>query len=103
MIVYGGKALKPDLKSEQIDILFDSILKLKTREECYAFFTDVCTVSELKALGQRNYVAGLLMDNATYNEIVNKTGASTATISRVKRSIEYGEGGYELVAKRLNK
>lgn len=95
--------MKPDIKSTQLDGLFDAILTLETREECYAFFADVCTVNELKALSHRYYVAKLLMENITYNEIVEISGASTATISRVKRSIEYGEGGYELTAKRLNK
>lgn len=95
--------MKPDLKTRRLDNLFDAILTLETVEECYAFFKDVCTINELKALGQRYCVAKLLMDNTTYSEIVEKTGASTATISRVKRSLEYGEGGYELTVKRLNK
>jgi len=95
--------VKPDLKSRQADSLFEAILTLETVDECYAFFTDVCTVNEIKALSQRYYVAKLLMDNITYSEIVERTGASTATISRVKRSLEYGEGGYEITARRLNK
>jgi len=95
--------LKPDLKSKQIDELFEAILTLETVEECYAFFNDVCTVNELQALSQRHHVARLLMNNVTYSEIVENTGASTATISRVKRSLNYGDGGYELTAKRINK
>lgn len=94
--------MKPNIKNKQTDELFEAILTLKTKEECYDFFTDVCTVNEIKALTQRYHVANLLMDNTTYSEIVEKTGASTATISRVKRSIDFGEGGYELAMKRIN-
>ncbi len=85
------------IKDENTDFLFDCILKLETPEECYAFFEDLCTVQEIKALAQRIVVAKMLSDKKVYNEIVAKTGASTATISRVNRSLAYGAGGYDKV------
>ncbi len=89
------------LRSEAADQLFDAILSLQTREECYAFFEDICTVNELLSLSQRLEVAGMLWEKKTYLEIVEKTGASTATISRVNRSLNYGNDGYELVLGRI--
>lgn len=89
------------LRSEAADQLFDAILSLQTREECYAFFEDICTVNELLSLSQRLEVAGMLREKKTYLEIVEKTGASTATISRVNRSLNYGNDGYELVLGRI--
>ena len=74
------------LKTEAVDHLFDAILCLQNREECYTFFEDVCTVNELLSLSQRFEVAGMLRDQKTYLDIAEKTGASTATISRVNRS-----------------
>ena len=85
------------IKDENTDFLFECILKLETPEECYAFFEDLCTVQEIKALSQRIVVAKMLSDKKVYNEIVAKTGASTATISRVNRSLAYGAGGYDKV------
>lgn len=85
------------VKDENTDFLFDCILKLENREECYAFFEDLCTIPELKAMVQRAAVAKLLDEKTVYNDIVAKTGASTATISRVKRSLAYGAGGYDIV------
>ena len=85
------------IASKQIDELFEAILKLENIEECYAFFIDLCTVAELQSLSQRLSVAKLLKDKVTYNEIVQKTGASTATISRVKKCLDYGTGGYDIV------
>lgn len=85
------------VKDENTDFLFDCILKLENREECYAFFEDLCTIPELKAMVQRAAVAKLLNEKTVYNDIVAKTGASTATISRVKRSLAYGAGGYDIV------
>lgn len=85
------------IASKQIDELFEAILKLENVEECYAFFIDLCTVAELQSLSQRLSVAKLLKDKVTYNEIVQKTGASTATISRVKKCLDYGTGGYDIV------
>ena len=89
-------------KDVQLDVLFDAILSLETREECYKFFDDLCTAQELKALTQRMLVAKMLDRQCVYNEIVSETGASTATISRVNRSLLYGSDGYRLVFDRLN-
>ena len=84
------------------DGLFEAILTLNMVEECYAFFEDLCTVPELRAMAQRYHVAAMLKDHRVYNEIVKETGASTATISRVNRSLIYGSNGYDLVFKRLS-
>ncbi len=90
------------LKDQFTDSLFEAILKLETIEECYSFFEDIATVAEIKSLAQRLEVAKMLEKNNTYGVIVEKTGASTATISRVKRCLNYGADGYKLVIKRLN-
>lgn len=90
------------IKTEAVDALFDAILCLKTREECYRFFEDLCTVNELLSLSQRFEVAAMLKQKKTYLEIAEKTGASTATISRVNRSLNYGNDGYEMVLERLS-
>ena len=90
------------LKNADTDFLFDCVLSLKTREECYDFFEDLCTVTELKALSQRIVVAKMLSDKQVYSEIVSKTGASTATISRVNRSLNYGCDGYEKIFERID-
>ena len=84
-----------------MDQLFDGILSLRTREECYAFFEDVCTVNEMLSLSQRFEVARMLREQKTYLDIAEKTGASTATISRVNRALNYGNDGYDLVFARL--
>lgn len=89
------------LKDESIDKLFEAILLLETEEECYRFFEDICTVSEIKSLAQRLEVAKMLTQNKTYTSISSVTGASTATVSRVKRSLDYGAGGYHLILRRL--
>lgn len=89
------------IKTEAVDSLFDAVLCLKTREECYSFFEDLCTVNELLSLSQRFEVAAMLKNRKTYLEIAEKTGASTATISRVNRSLNYGNDGYELIFSRL--
>ena len=91
------------IQSAAMDRLFDGILSLKTKEECYTFFEDVCTINELLSLSQRYEVASMLKNKKTYLEIAEKTGASTATISRLNRSLNYGNDGYELVFGRLNK
>ena len=91
------------LKTDAVDHLFDAILSLNTREECYSFFEDLCTVNELLSLSQRFEVASMLKGGNTYLEIAEKTGASTATISRVNRSLNYGNDGYEMVLERLNR
>ena len=90
------------LHTEAVDYLFDAILSLKDRDECYTFFEDVCTINEILSLSQRFEVAAMLRSGKTYLEIAEKTGASTATISRVKRSLNYGNDGYDMVFKRLN-
>lgn len=90
------------LKDKNVDFLFRAILELRTVEECYDFFSDLCTVTELKAISQRIVVAKLLSEHRVYNEIVEETGASTATISRVNRSLNYGADGYEKIFERMN-
>ena len=91
------------IKSESTDKLFDAILTLKNKEECYSFFEDLCTVNEIISLSQRFAVAQMLKEKKTYLDIAEKTGASTATISRVNRSLIYGCDGYDMVFKRMNK
>ena len=89
------------IKTEAVDHLFEAILTLDNAEECYSFFEDVCTVNELLSLSQRYEVARMLRQKKTYLEIAEKTGASTATISRVHRSLNYGNDGYDMVFARL--
>ncbi|MCI9570818.1 MAG: TrpR YerC/YecD [Lachnospiraceae bacterium] len=89
------------IRGEAVDHLFEAILTLKTPEECYAFFEDVCTVNELLSLSQRYEVAKMLREKKTYLDIAESTGASTATISRVNRSLNYGNDGYDMVFARL--
>lgn len=91
------------IKSDSVDHLFEAILCLQTKEECYDFFEDLCTVNELLSLSQRFEVASMLKNHKTYQEIAEKTGASTATISRVNRSLNYGNDGYQLIMDRLGK
>ena len=91
------------IKTDAVDFLFDAILKLENREECYSFFEDLCTVNELLSLSQRFEVAAMLREHKTYLDIADKTGASTATISRVNRSLNYGNDGYELIFGRMGK
>ena len=91
------------IKTDSVEALFDAVLTLKTKEDCYKFFEDVCTIKELLAMAQRYEVAKLLTKKMTYLDIAEKTGASTATISRVNRSLEYGADGYRMVFDRLEK
>ena len=91
------------IRTESVDFLFDAILSLKNKEACYTFFEDVCTINELLSLSQRFEVAKMLREQKTYLEIAEKTGASTATISRVTRSLNYGDDGYDMVFERLEK
>lgn len=91
------------LKDFQVDFLFSAILELRSEKECYNFFCDLCTASELKSMSQRMQVALLLDQKKTYSEISERTSASAATISRVNRSLEYGEDGYRMVLERLKK
>ena len=90
------------IRTEEVDHLFEAILTLQNKDECYQFFEDVCTVNELLSLAQRYEVAQMLRNKNTYLEIAEKTGASAATISRVNRSLNYGNDGYDMVFKRLN-
>ena len=89
------------IRTDAVDYLFDAILSLKDKEECYTFFEDICTVNELLSLSQRFEVASMLRNHKSYLEIADKTGASTATISRVNRSLNYGNDGYEMVFTRM--
>ena len=99
ILIYEKMSKK--LRTEAVDHLFDAILSLENREECYTFFEDVCTVNELLSLSQRFEVAKMLRDQKTYLDIAEKTGASTATISRVNRSLNYGNDGYDMVFARM--
>ena len=93
--------MKENFKDENIDFLIRSILTLETEEECFNFFCDLCTVTELQSISQRLVVAKMLSDKEVYSDIVKKTKTSTATISRVNRSLKYGNDGYEVVFDRL--
>lgn len=93
--------MSKNIHTDAVTHLFQAILELKTVEECYTFFEDACTINELISLSQRFEVAKMLREKKTYLEISQKTGASTATISRVNRALIYGNDGYELVLKRL--
>ena len=90
------------IKTDAVDQLFHAILCLESSDECYRFFEDLCTVNELLSLSQRFEVASMLRDRKTYLEIAEQTGASTATISRVNRSLNYGNDGYDMVFARMD-
>lgn len=90
------------LRDRTVDQLFQAVLELQTVEECYQFFDDLCTVGEVQSLAQRLEVARLLREGATYSRIETETGASTATISRVKRCLHYGADGYTIILDRLS-
>lgn len=94
--------VNPKLKDALTDRFCQAILTLRTPEECYRFFEDVCTVQELKAMAQRLEIARLLFEGRTYDEVAAKTGASSATISRVRRFLQYGADGYRLVLTRAH-
>jgi TrpR-related protein YerC/YecD len=89
------------LESKDMDFLFEGVLSLQTKEECYRFFEDICTINEIKAFEQRLQVAKMLAEKRTYLDIASTTGASTATISRINRSLNYGSDGYKLILERL--
>ncbi|MDD4569336.1 MAG: YerC/YecD family TrpR-related protein [Tepidanaerobacteraceae bacterium] len=91
------------LKDPYIDRLFDAILLLENKEDCYRFFEDICTIGEVQSMAQRLQVAEMLKEGRTYTDIAQKTGASTATISRIKRFLNYGANGYNLILERLVK
>jgi len=90
-----------DTNTQDIEHLFEAILCLENKEECYKFFEDVCTIKELAAIAQRFEVAKMLREERTYLDIAKETGASTATISRVNRSLNYGNEGYDMVFARM--
>ena len=92
-----------DIRNRETDRLMDGILSLKNREEAYRFVEDLCTINEMESLSQRFEVAGMLREEQTYHDIAEKTGASTATISRVNRALNYGDDGYDMVLRRLKK
>jgi len=96
-----GSSMNEKLRDESVDLLFDAVLSLRNQQECYAFFEDICTVSEIKSLAMRLHVAVLLKKGMKYTEICEATGASTATISRVNRALAYGADGYQTVLDRL--
>jgi TrpR family protein YerC/YecD len=98
----GALVMNNKIRTDAVDHLFDAILTLNDKEELYTFFEDVCTVNELLSLSQRYEVAKMLREKKTYLEIAEETGASTATISRVNRSLNYGNDGYDMVFKRLS-
>lgn len=89
------------LETPQIDRLFEAILLLENKEECYRFFDDICTIGEVQSMAQRLQVAEMLMAGNTYTEIAEATTASTATISRVKRFLNYGSNGYKMILERF--
>ncbi len=89
------------LHTKEIDTLFRAVLSLKTEEECYKFFEDVCTVKELMEIAQRLKAAKMLKDGENYSVVCQKTGMSTATVSRVNKCLEYGAGGYDIVLSRM--
>lgn len=89
------------LQDDNLDFLFKAVLSLENTDECYDFFEDLCTVQELKAISQRLVVAKMLAEKCVYTDIVNATGASTATISRVNRSLQYGCDGYDKIFDRI--
>ena len=95
--------MNSNLKSNSMDELFEAILSLETSDECYDFFDDLCTIQELRTFAQRFQVARMLNNKKVFSEIVKETGASSATISRVNRSLNYGSGGYISVIEKINK
>jgi TrpR-related protein YerC/YecD len=94
-------SLESKIKSKELDLFFKAILELNDIDECYKFFEDVATINEVKSLAQRLHVANLLKNKKTYSEIAEITGASTATISRINRCLNYGSDGYSLILERL--
>ena len=95
--------MSKNIDTDAVNGFFEAILTLQNKEECFRFFEDVCTINELLSISQRFEVARMLTANCTYLDIAEKTGASTATISRVNRSLQYGKDGYALVFDRMDK
>jgi TrpR-related protein YerC/YecD len=100
-IFRGSVIMSRKLQDDNLDFLFKAVLLLENTEECYDFFEDLCTIQELKAISQRLVVAKMLSEKCVYTDIVNATGASTATISRVNRSLQYGCDGYDRIFERI--
>jgi TrpR-related protein YerC/YecD len=96
-VVYKSK-----FRSAETDLFFDAVLSMRNKEECYRFFEDVSTVNELRALSQRFFIAKLLSEGKTYQEIENLTNASTATISRINKCCRYGAEGYSIAIDRIS-
>ncbi len=94
---------KSKFETKEVNRLFEAILTLENKEDCYRFFEDICTINEINAMAQRLEVATLLSEKKTYNHIEAKTGASTATISRINKCLSYGSEGYKRVLEKLNK
>jgi TrpR-related protein YerC/YecD len=90
------------IRGKELDQLFNAVLSLQDKEECYRFFDDLCTINEIQSLSQRLEVARMLQDGKTYHKIETETGASTATISRVKRCLNYGNDAYQMVLDRVD-
>jgi TrpR-related protein YerC/YecD len=101
--VSSRAGVNPKLREPDADALFRAVLQLRTVDECYRFFEDLCTIGEMKALAQRFAVARMLAEGRTYQQIAARTGASSATISRVRRFLTYGADGYALVLARLRR
>lgn len=99
----GGIIINGKMKDKDLDSLYEAILSLKSVNECYDFFDDLCTIAEIKAISQRLHVAKMLRAHHVYSDIVEATGASTATISRVNRCLNYGSGGYLKILDRIDK
>ncbi len=97
----GIKEMSINIKTPAVDYFFDAVLSLQNRDECYNFFEDICTVNEILSFAQRFQVAAMLRAKKTYLEIAEETGASTATISRVNRSLNYGNDGYDMAFSRV--
>lgn len=93
--------MKDKIRDDSLDYLFEAVLSLENVEECYNFFTDLCTVAELKEMSRRILAARMLEENAVYTDIAEKTGLSSATISRVNRCLKYGNDGYSVVLERM--
>jgi TrpR-related protein YerC/YecD len=96
-------AYSSKFKSKETEGLFEAILTLESKEECYRFFEDLCTINEIQAMAQRLQVAKLLKEKKTYSEIESRTKASTATISRINKCLNYGADGYNIILERLEK
>lgn len=97
----GGTMQLDKIRGKELEQLFEAILTLETVEDCYILFDDLCTVNEMKSMAQRLEVARMLREGFTYNQIEEETGASTATISRVKRCLNYGNDGYQMALDRI--